>query len=266
MNFYYFSKMDSEVKDFLNESNLLKEDSYYSSAVNNMINNRINSYVNYVNFKIVYEYFHKYNNLKILDLGCGSGDKCIFLKKFFPSFEIFGIETLNYDDPDHIEHKPYLFFKKVHEKIKQRFDIKFDFYNGLDLDVKDGFFDVILLYAVIEHISPEKRTDFINGISKKLKKDGYFVITRCPRNLGIMEFLSRRFNLGAHEWTLKKNELLGLFSKEKYAVEVFKRMNNVPNNYKFTKNIFYPLVIMDMILDFLRWPFSTDYFLIVRKK
>jgi len=266
MDFNYFSKINSEVKSFLAEFNFLNGGSFYSRTLNVMINNRINAYVNYKNFKLIYKHFHKYNNLKILDQGCGFGDKCIFLKKLFSSFEIFGVETVNYDDPDHTEHKPHLFFKNVHEKIGQRFNIKFDFYNGFDVDAKDNFFDVILLYAVIEHISPEKRSNFINHASKKLKEGGYFVIARCPRNLGIIEFLSRRFNLGVHKWTLKKNELLDLFNKKKYAVEVFKRMNNIPNNYKLTKNLFYPLVIIDIILDFLKWPFSTDYFLIVKKR
>ncbi len=267
MDFNYFLKINSEVKKFLAESNLLEDDSYYSKGLNSMINNRINTYVNYTNFKFIYRYFCNCENLKVLDLGCGYGDKCIFLKRLFPSFEIFGIETKNYDDPDHIERQPYLFFRSVHEKIKQRFDIKFDFYDGVNIDAENDFFDIILLYAVIEHISPDNRLNFIRTVGKKLREGGYFIITRCPRYFGLVEFITRKISpSGAHKWTLRKNDLLNLFDKKGYEMVVLKRSNNVPNNHRLAIKFSSALVVIDHILNFLHWPFSTDYFLIVRKR
>jgi len=81
-----------------------------------------------------------------------------------------------------------------------------------------------------------------------------------------MEFISRKFKLGAHPWVLKKKELLGLFDKDKFSVEVFKRMNNIPNNHVVSKYFHKILIPLDKFLDFIKWPFSTDYFLIVKKR
>lgn len=239
---------------------------YYKEAFLRILNNDTDIYSNYQNFKLISGYFRKFYNKRVLDLGCGLGDKSILLKEFFPSFEIFGLETTYHDDPDHVEHKPQLFFEKIYPILNKEYNINFDLYDGLNIPFDDNFFDVILLYAVIEHIAPENRKVFIDTISKKLKKEGYIVITRCPRYWGLIEFLSRKLKLGAHPWVLKKKELLCLFDKDRYSVEVFKRMNNIPNNHIVSKCFHKILIPLDKFLDFIRWPFSTDYFLIVKKK
>lgn len=259
-----FKKIVLNINVFVKQYNFNNQ--YYKKAFVRILNNDVNTYLNYKNFKLISKYFHKFNNRRVLDLGCGLGDKSILLKELFPSFEVFGLETTNYDDPDHVEHRPHLFFEKIYPFINKEYNINLGFYDGLNIPFEDNFFDIILLYAVIEHIAPGNRKIFIDTISKKLKKNGYIVITRCPRYWGLMEFISRKFKLGAHPWVLKKKELLGLFDKDKFSLEVFKKMNNIPNNHVVSKYFHKILIPLDKFLDLIKWPFSTDYFLIVKKR
>ncbi len=258
-----FKKIVLSIYVFIKSQNI--NNGYYIKAFSKILNNDVDIYVNYHNYKLINKHFCRSNNECVLDLGCGLGDKSIILKELFPLFDIYGLETTNYDDPDHVEHKPHLFFEKIYPILNKKYNINLGLYDGLNIPFEDSFFDIIVLYAVIEHIAPENRKVFMDTISKKLKKDGYIVITRCPRFWGLMEFISRKLKLGAHPWVLKKKELLGLFDKDKFSVEVFKRMNNVPNNHVVSKYLHKILIPLDKFLDFIKWPFSTDYFLIVRK-
>lgn len=267
INFSKFELLNAEIAEIYRKYLTVSEqDSYYAEVGNRLLNNRVNSFVNFQNFKEIFSFFQNSKDLRVCDLGCGFGDKALVLKKIFPSFSVFGIETVNHDDPDHKEHKPHIFFESIFKSINKEFDVQLSMYDGVNIDFSDEYFDVILLYAVIEHVAPEKRTAFIDAVSNKLKRGGYFVITRCPRYLGLMEFLSRKLKLGAHEWVLKRHDLLDLFPDSAYSVEVLKRMNNIPNNYQVAKYFSGSLILLDLILSLLHWPFSTDYFLIVKKR
>lgn len=243
-----------------------EKDSQWFNTFKRMLDNRINNYINFLNFQEILNFFNEHNNWRILDLGCGIGDKSFLLKKLFSQATILGLETINHDDPDHIKHKPHEFYEGVYEKMNKQFGLDLALYDGKNIPSEYGNFDIILLYAVIEHIAPEKRIDFIHSIEKRLKKNGYFIITRCPRRFGLIEFISRNFRLGAHEWVLTKKNLLSLFPKSNYRIKVLKIMNNIPNNYYFSKYFYYPLLIIDKALSFLHWPLATDYFLVVEKK
>lgn len=207
-------------------------DGYYVNGEKNILTNRINIYLDYLNFSEISKALtdKTAKNLDILDLGCGLGSKSVVMKKIFSNSKTYGLETTSNDDSNQKDNPPYKTYRELYPFMKDKFNLNLGFYDGINIPFDDNFFDIIVLYAVIEHIAPENRKVFIDTISKKLKKDGYIVITRCPRYWGLIEFISRKFKLGAHPWVLKKKELLGLFDKNKFSIEVFKRMNNIPNN------------------------------------
>jgi 2-polyprenyl-3-methyl-5-hydroxy-6-metoxy-1,4-benzoquinol methylase len=264
LNFSKYIHTVNEYSTFLEKN--ISSDLYYYQAYNSVLKNKINNYINYLNLSLIYNYFSSYKKLHLLDLGSGVGDKSYFIKYFFPTFKVYGLETINHDDPEHKKNKPHEFFGSIYKKINKKFGLNLRLYNGKHIPKYYKNFDVIMLYAVIEHIAPKNRFNFIKSIEKRLNRNGYFIITRCPRRFGLIEYIARNLNLGAHEWVLSKNELLKLFPKNKYSIKLLKIMNNIPNGPYFSNKFFSQLVIIDKILSFLRWPFATDYFLLVKKK
>ena len=271
MNYNTIEKIYSKICVILNEFLLKNEDlqdNYYIIGTKDVLTNKISIYINYLNFLEISNFFkNKFKeNLNILDLGCGLGDKAIVIKEMFPYSKVCGVETTTLDCAYHIKWPPYKIFEKVYPTLANNFNIDFSFFDGCNLNFPDNTFDIVFLYAVIEHISPNKRKDFINTITKKIKKDGFIVITRCPRYYSLTEFISRNLKLGAHEWILKKQELLNLFDKNLFDVVVFKRLSNIPAQpQKITNKLFFLLICLDKFLNFIKWPFSSDYFLIIKK-
>lgn len=233
-----------------------------------MLTNKLNVYLDYLNFKEITDIFRPLLNhkLTILDLGCGLGDKTVVIKKLFGSSKVYGLETKTNDEFYHKQEPPYKVFEKVYPKMAQTYDLNLGLYDGYNIAFPDNSFDIVFLYAVLEHISPENRRKFIDTISKKLRHRGYLVITRCPRYYSLTEFIARKFNLGAHQWVLKRQELLSLFDKGLFDILAFKRLGNVPANpAKIMNNLATMLICVDKLLTFIKWPFSSDYFLILKK-
>ena len=272
MNYNTIEKIYLKIYKIINKfllTNKDLEDDYYINGEKNILTNKVNIYIDYLNFLEINNYFkfELKNNINILDLGCGLGDKAVIIKKMFPSSNVYGVETTNNDDHYLKKYPPHKAFEKIYPLMTSNFNIDLSLYDGYNLNFPNSTFDIIFLYVVIEHISPSKRKNFINNISKKIKKSGYIIITRCPRYYSLTEFISRKFKLGAHEWVLKKQELLSLFDKNLFDIAVFKRISNVPANpRKITNKILFLLVILDKFLNFTKWPFSSDYFLIIKKK
>ena len=258
-----YDGMAAEILDFV-KKNADKDHPYFDSYPE-QLESKVSNYLNFRIFQKIQATLGDKKDLTILDLGCGVGDKAIVLKKLFPSFRVLGLETVEYDDPEHKAHLPHLFFEKIYGKINKAYGIELGLFDGLHIDVPDASLDAIVLYAVIEHVAPEHRKAFIDSATTKLKPGGTMIVTRCPRRYGLMEFISRKLKLGAHEWTLKKSDLVGLF-KGGYKVETVVTMNNVPNNYRLTMKNPALWIGFDKALQSLYWPFATDYFLTARKK
>lgn len=263
----YF-KIFKLLNEFLLKNKELKEN-YYINGAKNILINKVNIYIDYLNFSEINIFFRfsLKSKMNILDLGCGLGDKTVIVKNMFPFSNVYGIETTINDCSYNKKFPPYKIFEKIYPIMTNNFYIDFTLYDGYNLNFPNNTFDIIFLYAVIEHISPNNRKNFISNISKKIKKDGYIVITRCPRYYSLIEFISRKFKFGAHEWVLKKDDLLNLFDGNLFEVAVFKQLSNVPANpKKITNKISFLLICLDKFLNFIKWPFASDYFLIIKKK
>lgn len=258
-----YESMAAEIALFVKEN--VEQGHPYAVSYPEQLSSIVSNYINFQNFKRIQRLLGDKKNLTILDLGCGVGDKSIITKKLFPSFKVLGLETTAYDDPEHTAHQPHLFFEKMYKKINAKYEVELGLFDGLHVNLPDNSLDVLMLYAVIEHIAPEHRQAFMDSVTPKLKSGGYLIITRCPRRLGVMELISRNLKLGAHEWTLRKSDLVNLLKKS-YVKEEMAIMNNVPNNYRLTMKAPRLWIAIDKVLQFLHWPFATDYYLVAKKK
>ena len=262
------SEFGREVETYL-KANPSLIDNMYVKGFRRFFSNKVLVHINYTNFKLIYDYFFKEKNrsMNILDLGAGLGDKTFILKGIFKKSKIYGVETVNFDDPHHIKDPPDAVFNHFYPFFKKKFDINLSLYDGINLKFPDEHFDIIFLYAVIEHIAPEKRRKFIKEISKKLKKNGYIVITKCPRKYSLTEFVAKILKLGGHPWLLSKDDLLGIFDDEVFDDVFLRSVSNIPSHpHNIIQKISFILIPIDYILQFIHWPFASDYFLIEKKK
>ena len=110
----------------------------------------------------------------IVDLGCGVGTLCGFLKKKYPDAEIIGIDA--FDIP-------------LNEAKRRYKDIKFLKLN-LEKDkfpFKDNSIDLIVSHEVIEHL--HDIGNYIKESYRILKKGGIFLL-KTPNRLDIMRIIS----------------------------------------------------------------------------
>lgn len=119
-------------------------------------NNKLSDIVTKLAHKNIIKVLKKIKqNGKILDIGCGTGILLDSLKKY--GYDVYGIET-SVDG--------YLLSRKHEDKIYNKFlkECKFP----------TGFFDIITLFHVLEHI-PEPVNELLE-IKRVLKPDGILII------------------------------------------------------------------------------------------
>lgn len=101
-------------------------------------------------------------NKKILDVGFGSGGVAIAFNR--AGAIISGVDV----DPE---------LKSIAERNSAVNNAKIDFkiYNGTELPFSDGYFDYVISFSVLEHVSfPDK---LLNEILRVLKPNGRFLLT-----------------------------------------------------------------------------------------
>lgn len=109
--------------------------------------------------QILRQSIEKKNGLKILDIGCGTGETLTFLEKNYPKSKLFGV--------DNSEVAIDFAKKRGHQNIRK--------VNALKLPYRENSFDYILLLDVIEHI--EDDTALLKEAKRVLKKGGKIIIT-----------------------------------------------------------------------------------------
>lgn len=101
----------------------------------------------------------KKNGLKILDIGCGTGETLTFLENFLDKPKLFGVDS----SAVAIDFAK----KRGHQKI-----LKVD---AQKLPFKEGTFDYVLLLDVIEHIEDDAGT--ILEAKRVLRPGGHIIVT-----------------------------------------------------------------------------------------
>lgn len=109
------------------------------------------------------KYIKKFENPKIIDIGCGSGRLYSFLKKHLENFEYIGIDQ----SEDLI--------KTAKSNLP---DVKFLNSDLLDIEKLNlGKFDIVISLAMFHHLERKKQVNGANILKNLLQKDGYLMIT-----------------------------------------------------------------------------------------
>lgn len=109
--------------------------------------------------QILRQEIKKVKNLRILDIGCGTGETLTFLDSYLPIPKLSGVDSsqvaVNYAK------------KRGHSDIRK--------VDALNLPYQDNTFDYILLLDVIEHIKDD--ASLLSEAKRVLKKGGKILIT-----------------------------------------------------------------------------------------
>lgn len=106
----------------------------------------------------------KRNVKRILDAGCGNGRHVIFFSE--QGFDVYGIDISK--DAIRIADE-WLNSKCLNAELRVG--------SLTDLPYENGFFDVIISYGVLDHMSLSDLNKSIREIKRVLKADGYFHLT-----------------------------------------------------------------------------------------
>jgi cyclopropane fatty-acyl-phospholipid synthase-like methyltransferase len=123
--------------------------------------NPLARYAHRFRFKLSVEMLRDKKNITLLDFGCGDGN---FLE---------GISS-NLNN-NHIGFEPYMDLKKSIDLNKLQIYKNWD--DILDYASKNGSFDYVTCFEVLEHFSEEKQRRCFKDISTVLKKDGTIIIS-----------------------------------------------------------------------------------------
>ena len=151
------------------------------------------------------KYIKKFENPKIIDIGCGSGRLYSFLKNHLENFEYIGIDQ----SEDLI--------KTAKNSLP---NVKFLNSDLLDIEKLNlGKFDIVISLAMFHHLDKKDQTKGAGLLSNVLKKDGYLMITVW--NLWNKKNKKNWWRFMKDRLFLSKEKF-----KEKYNLEKFKVGNS----------------------------------------
>lgn len=101
---------------------------------------------------------HSNKDIKILELGCGTGEYTRLVAKRFPNLKIIGIDISS------------KILQVARQKCKGLKNVDFETTSAYDTKFRKGQFDVIFGYYILHHLEYKKLIPELNRI---LKKNGY---------------------------------------------------------------------------------------------
>lgn len=113
---------------------------------------------------------------RLLDIGCGAYPYFLMNTDFSQKY---GLDKLlpETQDPSHVERGFHL--------------IRHDAGERRELPFEDGFFDVVTMLAVFEHIDPGKIVEIVREVHRVLRPRGMFLLTTPARwTGGLLRFLA----------------------------------------------------------------------------
>jgi len=143
----------------------------------------------------------------VLDIGCGDGKLTSLIAPLVK--KVIGV--------DHQEFP--LNMAKLILKNHKVSNVEFIKEDGSNLKFEKDYFDKVICYDVIEHIPSENVDNFINNITKTLKKDGFLLLTTPNRK----ELKNRIFGhklIDKHYYEYEYKELKNMFSRDYKNVRI----------------------------------------------
>lgn len=179
------------------------------------------------------------DRIRILDLSCGKGILAGALR--LHNFPVVGLDV-NYEASDRSA-IPWKFWQSsywhsvshnsISSTIKGSAQVEaktyFSYYETRNIPAIAETFDIIIAYAVYEHIEPIDRSAWLSEVVRCLRPGGVLLIACCPRPEAVTERLARRLGIPCHEHLISTDQLLRDVHSADLAVEKWWLSHHLPN-------------------------------------
>lgn len=192
---------------------------------------------------------------RVLDFGCGIGLQSYLLAH--AGYDVHGLETVEDKSLEgflkgkaetHIKTRDES-MKNVWDVIRARQKVEFRFYDGAVIPYRDGFFDAVVAYAVLEHIPPVEVPGLLREINRVLKKGGSFYIFQLPQRSSYTEFIARNLGLESHEYLWSPSKVRRSLEKGGFNVLMCEKADMLINHpYKLVNPVFSLLKMVNRVL------------------
>jgi len=188
-------------------------------------------------------------DLRVLDIGCGKGHlsallskslqnqvDAVDLEKSFGEGGEFNVESLG----SHWQ-------ANIWQEFQTNYPVNYQFYDGRKLPYNENTFNVLVAYAVIEHVEDENF--FLKECARVLKNKGKLFIFRCPSKLSLTENLAKILKLPHHDRLYNKKTLKQHFMLNNFRVINIKKYDSFPafTPLKKFQNIWNKMFILNNI-------------------
>lgn len=147
---------------------------------------------------------------RALDLGCGKGHNAVLLKLL--GYQVEGLD-LQVTLGEQLGITAPRWQRELWDELQTRYGIHLYFGDGKHLRYPDHHFDVVLTYAVLEHIEPQSEVlGVLREVARVLKPGGIMLIYDLPSAQSWAEKLADVFGLGSHEHRYTAQQLREIIS------------------------------------------------------
>lgn len=119
-----------------------------------------------------------------LEIGCGKGAKAIPLSKIFKEYHGFDIVKNEIDYAKNVQRQ--FNFKNLFFEINEA--------KNLRSYLSNKKFDVIVLYAIVEHLTIQEKIETLNMCWESLSDDGYLFIGEAPNRMLPIDYHSTKLS------------------------------------------------------------------------
>jgi len=137
----------------------------------------------------------------------------------------------------------------VWETIQKKARVDFRFYDGRNIPFPNGHFEVVLAYAVFEHIPPAEVPSIIKGIGRALKPGGILYVFQLPRRASYTEFVARKLGLESHEYLWSYSSINAALVRSGFRIKFYEQVDMMINHpYKVVNPLFPILKTVNKVL------------------